>query len=218
MFDNEKTGEKFNFDIFFSARKKCIDVTHKIISRISEGLSEKEIKKLVEEEFLKIGVTKFWHPTKIRIGSDTTKSFRELSDAEFRTKNEEICFLDLGPIIDNHEADYGETFLVGSNEKDGLIRACEQVFHETSDLWKSKGTTGIELLNFASQAAEKLGYELNPMMAGHRLGDFPHKLFSSDKLFELNRRPTENLWILEIHLIDKKRNRGAFFEDLLLSQ
>lgn len=216
MFENDKTGENFNLNTFLNARKKCIEITNTIISRITGGLSEDEIKKIVQEEFAKIGVTKFWHPIKIRIGSDTTKSFRELSNLDLRTVNGQICFLDLGPIIDNHEADYGKTFIVGSIQSDELIQACDQVFKETSDVWKSNGTTGIELLNFASQAAEKLGYELNPLMAGHRLGDFPHKLFSSDKLFELNRRPTENLWILEIHLIDKKNNRGAFFEDLLI--
>lgn len=215
---NDKTGEKFDLGVFLSARVKCIAVTEKIISQISAGLNEQDIKKIIEAEFRNIGVNKFWHPTKIRIGSDTTKNFRELSNPQLKTKINEICFLDLGPIIDDHEADFGRTFLVGSDKENELIRASQQVFQETSEIWRSKGVTGTELFSFASTAAAERGYKLNPLMAGHRLGDFPHKLFSSDKLFELGRTPTENLWVLEIHLIDEKSNTGAFFEDILLSE
>ena len=80
----------------------------------------------------------------------------------------------------------------------------------------AKKLSGIELFNFASLLAKDYGYELNPMMAGHRLGDFPHKLFSSQKLFELGVSPNKNLWVLEIHIIDKANQVGAFFEDILL--
>ena len=52
-------------------------------------------------------------------------------------------------------------------------------------------------------------------MAGHRLGDFPHKVCSSKKLSKLEKVPVENLWVLEIHLIDEDSDQSAFFEDIL---
>lgn len=215
MFETDITGENFNLEIFLQSRKDCIATTEKIISRIREGMAESDIKVIVDEEFENRGVQKFWHPTKIRIGSDTIKNFREPSNPDMVAKQGEICFLDVGPIINGHEADYGRTFLVGTHEKTKLIEACHQTFDQTAIQWKNNSTTGVDLFNYARNAAQKWGYDLNPMMAGHRLGDFPHKLYSSEKLFELNRKPTENLWVLEIHLVDKKNKFGAFFEDIL---
>ena len=52
-------------------------------------------------------------------------------------------------------------------------------------------------------------------MNGHRLGDFPHALHYKGKLSDFSEAPFPNLWVLEIHLIDEKINRGAFFEDIL---
>ncbi|MFZ4404449.1 MAG: M24 family metallopeptidase [Pseudobdellovibrionaceae bacterium] len=190
--------------------------TDRAISKIQPGMREVNIKDLIIAEFKSIGVEKFWHPTKIRIGSDTVKSFKELSDPEKILNSEDICFLDLGPVIADHEADYGKTFLVNSNKNSPMIDACHSVFESTAQAWKQKKLSGIELFNFASTLAKDYGYDLNPMMAGHRLGDFPHKLFSSQKLFELEASPNKNLWVLEIHIIDPSSQTGAFFEDILL--
>lgn len=212
----ERTGAKFNLDIFLHAREMCISATHKIISEIQPGMNEKHIKDLVDRHFSKIGVTKFWHPTKIRIQSDTMKSFRELSDPHLKCAIGDICFLDLGPVIQEHEADYGKTFLVGKSETNSLIQTCHAIFDSCAQKWKLERLSGKKLFEYANELANKQGYKLNPMMSGHRLGDFPHKLFSSEKLFEIESVPTKNLWVLEIHIIDESKNTGAFFEDILL--
>ncbi len=217
MNDLEKTGDKFNLNTFLEARELCIEVTESIIKKIQPGDHLKSIETLIVESFKAKGVTHFWHPTKVRISSDTVKSFREISDPNLKCVTSDICFLDLGPIINGHEADYGRTFAIDSEDLENpLISASHQVFEETAKAWKQKNMTGVELLDFARASAEAKGFEINPMMAGHRLGDFPHKIFSSQKLFEWNGIPTKNLWILEIHLIDKQTHRGAFYEDLLL--
>jgi Xaa-Pro aminopeptidase len=80
-----------------------------------EGMSEVEGQKLVKQAFAEKGVEKFWHPTKFRIGTDTTKTFRDPPDSSIRLTSGEIYFLDVGPIVDGHEADYGFTFQFGSN-------------------------------------------------------------------------------------------------------
>jgi len=217
MDDLEKTGEKFNLQTFMVARELCIQVTESVIKKIKPGDDCKKIEKLIVDEFNSHGVTHFWHPTKVRISSDTIKSFREISDPHLQCRTGDICFLDVGPIIEGHEADYGRTFTIDIAEhQNALIQASHQVFELTAQAWKTQQLSGLQLLEFARAAAESRGFDINPMMAGHRLGDFPHKIFSSQKLFEWNGVPTQNLWVLEIHLIDKKNNRGAFYEDLLL--
>ena len=52
-------------------------------------------------------------------------------------------------------------------------------------------------------------------MGGHHLGNFPHALFSKKKLIHFDEIPSENLWVLEVHLISEKLQRAAFFEDIL---
>lgn len=219
----EKNGEKFRLDTFLSARLTCIETINGIISSVEQGMNENDIKFLIETRFREIGVTKFWHPSKIRIAADTVKTFRALSDPDIRIQKGDICFLDLGPIIEDHEADFGRTFIFGDGDADGiqsksqLIRASHEVFNQTAAIWKSSGLSGIELFQYASGLAKTYGFDLNPLMAGHRLGDFPHQLHSKAGLFEIDLVPTENLWVLEIHIIDEKSRRGAFFEDILLA-
>ncbi|MBL7665239.1 MAG: M24 family metallopeptidase [Bacteriovoracaceae bacterium] len=215
MLAYEQTGEKFNLTTYFKARELCIQTTDKIISQIEVGMNETDIKEMVEENFRQVGVKKFWHPTKIRIGQDTVKTFRELSNPDLRVKKNEICFVDFGPIIDEHEADYGRTFLFGTKNTNHLIQSSEDIFQLTAAKWKSEGLNGIALYQYASNLAYARNLRLNPLMSGHRLGDFPHKLFSSEKLFEIDTVPTKDLWVLEIHVIDEKNNVGAFFEDIL---
>lgn len=212
----EKTGDKFNLDLFFHARKQCIHTVESVISMIQPGFTENQIQALFKKSFLEAGITHFWHPTKVRISSDTTKSFREISDPNLQCVQGDFCFVDLGPIIENHEADYGRTFIIGSNQTNHLIESSQEVFQKTAEAWKKTGLTGKELYNFAHNLAESKGYQLNSNMAGHRIGDFPHKIYSSQKLFELDAKPSDLLWVLEIHLIDFSKSRGAFFEDILM--
>lgn len=212
----DKTGEKFNLNLFQQAREQCIQIVESVIQKIEPGFTESQIQSLLKSSFLNSGITHFWHPTKVRISSDTTKSFRELSDPTLTCQSGDLCFLDLGPIIHEHEADYGRTFIVGSQEKNDLIESCHEVFQKTSQAWKEQNLTGLELFEFARSLAESKGYTLNSFMAGHRVSDFPHRIHSMQKLFELEAVPSDGLWVLEIHLIDVKTSRGAFFEDILM--
>lgn len=216
----EMTGEKFNLEVYLAAQEICRRTCHKIASQVQTGFSEKDGQMLILEEFKKVGVKKFWHPSKFRIGPDTIKSFREFPDESIRMQSEDIFFLDVGPIIEDHEADYGKTFVFprkGEVDKNlnSLADASFQVWQETAKQWQQVGLTGTSLFEFADKAAQSRGFQLNPLMAGHRLGDFPHALFSKDKLFSTDIVPQKNLWVLEIHIIDPDSRRGSFFEDIL---
>lgn len=222
MHPSEKTGDKFNIGTYLEARRLCHEVTHRIAALTSLGMNEADGQALVKDEFKKVGISKFWHPTKFRIGADTTKSFRELPDATITMADSDIFFIDVGPIFEDHEADYGCTFHFSpSNSANSLsahqhiIESCEQIWKAVADKWKSERLSGKELYDFATTYAETHRCQLNPKMAGHRLGDFPHALFSKEGLSSMEICPAENLWVLEIHIIHTPSNRGAFFEDIL---
>lgn len=221
--NHEKTGEKFNLETYLKARELCLNVVDRISKKIVAGMNEADGQQLIKNEFNNVGVTKFWHPSKFRIGSDTTKSFRELPTPEIRLNNGDLYFVDVGPIIEEHEADYGETFIFqpwgGESdlaEKVALRDASEKIWQEIAGLWKLGSLSGVELYRRAEQLALSLGFRLNPLMAGHRLGDFPHSLFSKEKLSAFTSSPSVNLWVLEIHIINDRLQSGSFFEDILL--
>ena len=213
----EGTGPHFNLETYLEARKVCIEVVDAIIKKIEPGMTEKIAQSLIKDTFKQAGAVNFWHPSKFRFASYTEKIFSEISDPEIICKAGDLCFVDVGPIINQHEADYGRSFIIGDGDpgKVALVNASESIFLDTAKFWKSQKRTGLEIYDFASEQADKLGYTLNAKMAGHRLGDFPHKVYSSKKLNKLEKVPVENLWVLEIHLIDEKNHQGAFFEDIL---
>lgn len=217
----EKTGEKFDLNLFLEARLFCIQMTKRIAACVQSGMTEDDGQQLIKDEFKKENILKFWHPSKFRIASDTTKSFRELPDKNIRLQEGDIFFLDVGPVINDHEADYGETFIFKKTADDTLSNLAEgskRVWIETANFWKSNHVSGEALYAHAGTYAKSLGYTLNPAMAGHRLSDFPHALFSKERLSTLGFKPSKNLWVLEILISDDRLGRGAFFEDILIEE
>ncbi|MBH48193.1 MAG: (Fe-S)-binding protein [Halobacteriovorax sp.] len=212
---NENLGAKFNLEHFLNAREASIAIVRQVASRVVEGMSEDEAHLLLKEAFEKNGSQKLWHPTKVRFAENTLKTFREISIPDIKIKKGDLFFFDIGPVINDHEGDYGETFVCQSNQSNDLIDASQTVFQETAKAWREQGLNGKELYSFANNKAKELGFELNLDMDGHRLGDFPHALHFKGGLPDHSATPAPGLWILEIHLRDPKTNRGAFFEDLL---
>lgn len=212
----ESCGPHFNLEDYLRAQEKTKQIAHHFSQTLKPGMSEKEAKAALETYLDNSGLEKRWHPTKMRMGPNTTCSFRDES-IEYVLKENDIFFIDIGPVYYDHEGDYGETFTVGSNPRhQHLALAAKTVFYNTQKIWKEKKLTGSELYIFAEEEAKKLNLKLNSNMYGHRLGDFPHAVHSREKLGSLNFSPAPKLWVLEIHLIDEELGLGAFFEDLLL--
>lgn len=209
-------GSSFNLEKFLIARKLTIQAVKEISNRSFIGMSEIDGNKIINEVLEEMGAQKKWHPNKFRIGKNTTKSFREESDESVVLLEDDLFFIDIGPVWDGHEGDYGETFTVGSHDEYAkACLACKDVFEKTAHEWRNKNLTGIKLYKFANEYAESLGYTLNKAMKGHRLGDFPHHLFYKGGMLETEDTPCDNLWVLEIHLISKDKTFGSFFEDVL---
>ena len=80
---------------------------------------------------------------------------------------------------------------------------------------------------YCNELAKKYGWEFGGEIAGHIVGQYPHeKLEKEDKtnyihpdnhtnMFDLNKKGEKKHWILEIHFVDKEKEIGGFFEQLL---
>ena len=212
----ENLGEQFNLEDYLRAQKKTRQVVLAFSKLLKPGMNEIEAMALLEKTLDESGMQKRWHPSKMRIGPNTIKNFRENSSPHVLTEND-IFFIDIGPVYDNHEGDYGETFTLGSDPRLKLLaEAPKNIFNSTLKVWKEKNLTGIELYKYAELEALKLNLKLNSNMYGHRLGDFPHAVHSKAELGSVNFTPAPKLWILEIHLIDEELGLGSFYEDLLI--
>lgn len=216
MKDVQGTSAKFNLDSYMEARKIAQRVSLLFASHIDVGMSEEDGQKIIEDLFKMNGVEKTWHPTKVRFGKNTTKSFREKSEPGVVLQEKDIYFIDIGPVINGHEADIGMTYSIGQNPEFGHAqKTVREIFNEVKALWKDKGLTGSELYTEAERITKEKGYILNTNMTGHRLGDFPHALFYKGKLSEFEQTPIENLWVLEILIKHPEKEFGAFMEDIL---
>lgn len=208
-------GQSFNLETFIRARDLAREMTYELSSRIRPGMTEEEAHNLYKEMCSKQDIKKQWHPAKIRFGKNTIKNFRDLSDP-YTLQEEDIFFIDIGPVWEGHEADYGETFSVGNDFDHKHIAASSvKVFEEVRTHWMKNKINGEELYAFAKARAEHYGYKLNMGNDGHRIGDFPHHVHFKGGLPECPEEVVPNAWILEIHLISKTNRFGAFYEDIL---
>ena len=217
MNDIEGITAKFNLETYFEARKMARKIILLTASQIDVGMTEKDGVDILDQLFENFGIKEKWHPHKFRIGINTTKSFREKSEPGVKLAKNDIYFIDIGPVINGHEADFGQTFTTGQNPENSHIqKSSKEVFDEVQTLWKKDGLNGSELYLKAQEIADSKGYTLNTKMNGHRLGDFPHALFYKGNLQGFDKKPIENLWVLEILLKHRELNIGAFYEDILI--
>lgn len=196
---------------------------------IRPGLAETEINeaiyRLAEQRY---GINRYWHKRIVRAGRNTLAPYDE-NPPDFIVGEDDIVFLDLGPVFEEWEADFGRTFVVGDDPmKHRLRRDIEEAFakgkayfHERPDI------TCAELYAYAQKLAREAGWEYGGPIAGHLIGVFPHEKISGDKITlyvhpnNPNRMRTldasghKRHWILEIHFVDRIRQIGGFYEELL---
>jgi methionine aminopeptidase len=208
-------GEKFDLTKLFRAREVARDITYELSSLISPGMIEEDAHRLYKDLCKKYPIQKQWHPPKLRFGPNTICNFKDESKS-YVLQEEDIFFIDIGPVVEGHEADYGETFSIGPNfDFKKICEAQRKVFSEVRNFWLATKATGPHLYDFAKERAKASGFVLNDGQDGHRIGDFPHHVFFRGSLVDLTEQIIPNAWILEIHLWDEGRKYGAFYEDLL---
>ncbi len=77
----------------------------------SEAQINKEVYQLAHGLF---GIKKYWHKRIVRAGKNTLFPYDENPKNRI-VQNNDIVFLDFGPIFEDWEADYGRTYVVGDD-------------------------------------------------------------------------------------------------------
>ena len=212
----DAVGERFDPTLMQRARERSWAALHALRERMRPGISEAEAKAEALDVFGKLGCERLWHPILVRIGTNTTKAYREASDPDVRLGENDIYFIDLGLVFDGHEGDVGDTFVIGDAPlQQACAEAARTLFHEVAGAWRSQGLSGQALYGFAVARAAAMGWHFNHATKGHRVGDFPHAIHKAGDLADLEAPPSQGLWILEIQITHPDLPFGAFYEDLL---
>lgn len=174
------------------------------------------------------GISRYWHKRIVRAGRNTLAPYDE-NPPDLTVGEDDIVFLDLGPVFEEWEADFGRTFVVGKDPlKQKLCRDIEEAFAKGKQYFQERpDITGAELYGFAERLAEQAGWVYGGPIAGHLIGIFPHEKIAGDKISlyvhpknqSRMRMPDasgrKRHWILEIHFVDRAREIGGFYEELL---
>jgi len=217
--EQERNGVRFDAAVMLQARQRTRDVMHRFASDIRPGMVEEDAVALMRRHLKAADMLRGWHGIHVRFGRNTLKNFGEPSEAGVILGEDDIFFIDIGPVWQGHEGDAGATFAVGADpDMQRAARDVKAIFAATHARWRDDALTGAELYRFAEGEAERLGWRLNLDTSGHRLSDFPHELHHRGALLDTDFAPSDGLWVLEIHIRHPDRPFGAFHEDLLLRQ
>lgn len=226
------TDEQIRLQSLIEAETKALKLLDRVeaLGFVVAGRTEQEIEQdiyaLAAQEF---GIEKHWHKRIVRAGVNTLAIPSD--NPPIRTIGEDdMVFLDLGPVFEEWEADVGRSYAIGPDPiKHALCQELlrqfdivKQRFLETPDI------TGAELYNFACETAQAAGWRFGGKIAGHVVGEFPHAHLpgpkyinyirpeNPERLRNLDGLGQKRYWILEIHLVDPEGAFGGFYERLML--
>jgi len=196
---------------------------------IRVGVNEKELNtqvyNLAEELF---GIKKYWHKRIVRAGVNTLAPYDD-NPPNLDLLEDDLVFIDYGPVFEEWEADFGRTFILGKDPmKIRLLDDLEIIFQSAKSFFENhQEITGAELYENVCSLASDKGWQYGGPHAGHLVGLFPHEKLIGDGFenYICSKNKTEmralsdsghlRHWILEIHLINEKDQYGGFYEQLL---
>lgn len=212
----QQVGPNFSLDKMRVAQTQALQVMQAAAAEFATGMTEDAAVGVLTNMLAAAGVDTHWHPPIVRFGRNTSKVYHEKSEPDVCLQASDIFFIDIGPVFDGHEADVGATFVRGHDAALCQIQqACQQVFTEVAAHWAATGMSGQALYQFAAQRAAACGMQLNHQIKGHRVGDFPHKLYASGQLGDYTASLEAGIWVLEIQLLDPVTGKGGFVEQVL---
>lgn len=212
----QRVGAGFSLTAMQQAQLIALDCLQQIAARLQPGISEADAIAIANTVLQQAGAEQHWHPPIIRFGYNTAKIYSEPSVPDSRLGANDIFFIDLGPVFAGHEADVGATFCLGENPVQQQVQqAVHQVFDLVAAHWRATGCSGAALYQVAADAAAVHGMVLNHQIKGHRVGDFPHKLYASGQLGGCEGEVRSGIWVLEIQLLDPVSGYGGFVEQVL---
>jgi Xaa-Pro aminopeptidase len=202
-----------------------VEVRGLIAAGVTEVEASDAIRDLAAEMF---GVSQHWHKRIVRAGPNTLEVFK--SDPPDRAMEaDDIAFCDFGPVFEDWEADFGRTFVIGDDPHKIRLRETLPVAFDAGRAYfqSEPDVTGEQLYAHMVQLAADHGWTFGGQIAGHLVGEFPHENIDGEQVESLiipgnatTMRRTDRAgrlchWILEVHLVDRERQIGGFYEQLL---
>jgi len=213
----EGTGARFSLDALMDMRVRTRKAVHAIAEQVRPGMKEEDARAMARQTLSSMGMRRGWHHIIVRCGPNTTKDFMARSDPGVVLGNDDIFFVDIGPVFHGVEGDAGDTFVFGDYPLHHKAKLdARAIWDEVRQVWFDERLTGRALYEVATSKAEERGWRLNMDLSGHRLSDFPHSVHYDGSLAEVDLPPSPNLWVLEIAIAHPEQRFGAFYEDLLL--
>ncbi|MBS0419758.1 MAG: aminopeptidase P family protein [Proteobacteria bacterium] len=213
----EAVGQHYELAMMLEARRRTRQAIERIAAGIAPGMLEEAAMDHARQVLKEAQMVRGWHGIHVRFGLNTLKPFGVPSEPGVVLQQNDIFFIDIGPVWQKWEGDGGETFVVGNDpQMHQAKRAVREVFDRVRAKWLSDRVSGQELYRYAEAQARSLGWELNLHMSGHRLADFPHAALHKGSLADAPFSPSNALWVLEIQIRHPERAFSAFYEDLLL--
>jgi len=196
---------------------------------IRPGVGERQVSDEIRDLAAELlGVTRHWHKRIVHGGENTLATARD-NPPDRVIAADDIVFIDLGPIFEEWEADFGRTYVLGDDPvklalRDDLPRIWEagrRHFEANPEI------TGEQLFDHVVALSQAAGWHFGGVIAGHPVGEFPHER-PTDRELEcyiapgadtpLRRADSQGRqchWILEVHLVEPGRRFGGFHEELL---
>lgn len=215
--DLEAVGTSFTEEKMLFVRDRTRQAIHEIAALCKPGMVEEDAVAAAKALLASKDMLRGWHDVYVRFGTNTTKTFGAESDPGVVLGENDLFFIDIGPVWNDWEGDGGDTFVVGTNDEMSKCAAdARTLFHIVRKKWSTEGVTGKALYDFAIAEASVMGWALNMDLSGHRIADFPHEAYYPGPLADVDFCPKPLIWVLEIHIRHPTKPFGAFFEDMLL--
>ncbi len=204
---------------------KTIEQQGLLVAGKTEKTLNKEIYKLAKTM---LGVKKHWHKRIVRAGKNTLFPYRE-NPPDLTLQEDDILFFDFGPVFEDWEADFGRTYVLGNDPLKQKLKQDIEIAWQDCRNWyfQQKLVTGSQLYSYCVSVAYKMGWFFGGPIAGHIVGKFPHEQlhvsqkdnyihpYNHEEMSALDKTGHPKSWILEIHFIDKEKEIGGFYEQLL---
>jgi Xaa-Pro dipeptidase len=197
---------------------------------IKPGVLESELSNGIHDlAKSRFGLRRHWHKRIVRSGPNAMLTYYA-EPPDRRITDDDLIYLDFGPVFEEWEADFGRSYVVGSDPaKHRLVADLWTHFQQGREYYRQHpDLTAGALYDYVVGLAKAAGWEFGAPTAGHLVGHFPHETEKGPPPRRFSIRPGNDQpinepdvngarrhWILEIHLIDRERQIGGFLEQLL---
>jgi Xaa-Pro aminopeptidase len=219
------------FDDLIAAERRALRLLDAIEAAgiIAAGRTELEVERdiftIASRDF---GVAEHWHDRIVRAGANTLCVAGEAAPDRMIAEDD-IVFIDIGPVLGAWEADVGRSYAIGADPaKHALCAALSEVFDALKARFEADpDITGETLYAAAHEEAGRCGWRFGGKIAGHLVGEYPYARNPHEKEYRrIGPGNTKRMrdpesdgrarhWILEVHLVSPGGDFGGFYERLL---